>query len=146
MAFRRTKNFTWARAIANAMAAALKTVPGAALLVTPKVSLFSAGPLITPDVGVAAFTKCAFTGYADQTLTMGGPFNAGSLIQCMEGSVVFAQTGATGDIAIGYLLSDGVNAFYGAELFVDGSIPFVNSGDFLDVDLVLPTADFINVP
>jgi hypothetical protein len=133
-----TVAFFWALALLDALLSALKTVPAGALLTTPKVSLFSGSTVVSQNSTYASFTKCVFSGYADQTLTLSGPVNLPGIGQALIGTVTFVQSGGTtGDTATGYFVSDGTATFYGGERLAN-PVAFAVNGDFLTVNVILP--------
>jgi hypothetical protein len=122
------------------MLSALTTVPGAALLTTPKVRLFKGATPVSSDSLIGSFTATAFTGYADQALTLSGPVNYGGSQQAMVGTVNFVMAGTVtpvADVADGYVLTNGTTAFYGGERF-SATVAFNQLGDFVTVNVVLP--------
>jgi hypothetical protein len=137
-----TKNFTWAKALIDAMLTALSARPAAALLTTPKLILIKAGGPITPTSAVADFTEANFSGYAQSAQTLAGPVTTASGGQGMLGSGTFVATTASPFVdnnVVGYLVTDGASAFYGGELF-DAPQPIAAPGDFVGVNLVMPAA------
>ena len=120
---------------------------GTLIGVTSKLKLFKAGPANpTPLNGVADFTECDFVGYGAKTITnasLTGPVNlpngnGDGLIQnesFIAGALVAAQS------ALGYYLTDSTGAIlYYAEAFAV-AVNFVNPGDFLSLDLILPVLE-----
>jgi hypothetical protein len=131
---------TIAEAVIAAMVAALKTVPGGALLTTPTVHLFTAVTgLITPTIATTAFTEASFAGYAAITPTLAGPLNLSSnngLAEGLTGSFVASSSiTSPGQNVLGYWVDNGSTTFYAAELFPT-PITFVNPYDFLELTVL----------
>lgn len=139
MAYYRTKRFTWASALVDGMLGALSARPAAALLTTPKIILYTAGPPVTPDASVAAYTEATFHGYAAAALTLLGPVLLGGTDRAMIAALSFIATagGTINDQLLGYLMTDGATAFYGGEAF-PAPINIAGVGQFLDLDLICP--------
>lgn len=138
--FRRTARIVMAKALVGDLVECLLTRPAAALLVTPTVTLFTAGSAPTPGSAVADFTECTTNGIAPTAVTLTGPFNAVDDNQVMKGTVTFIVTaGGTlnPETVIGYIVSDGVTAYYGGEVFLQ-PVPFAAIGDFLELDVIFP--------
>lgn len=136
--YRRTLTPVINRAFATAMLNAGGTRPAAALLTTPKIELFSNNITPTPDTPWASFTAIAFTGYAQYAWVPEAVGNVGADIG-LPGSSHFAATATPSPsvTALGYILSDGAAVVYMAELFAQ-PVPFVLSGDYLDLDVIIP--------
>jgi hypothetical protein len=134
--------WVWARALVGAMLGALGTRPAAALLVTPKVDLYTNNYDPLPTDAVATYTLPTFTGYAAAAVTLGGPVNTGPHTQSMEGTVTFTMTATTAGTAVCYgcILTDGAAAFYGAYKF-PAPVNFNVAGDFLSLTVVLPQVE-----
>lgn len=142
MPFFQTHNLTMSKALIDGLLAALSARPAAALLTTPTVHLFTAGPsVITPTQVPADFTEATFTGYASQTLgTLLGPIQ----LPNTEGDGVHADVnflaGAVappGQMILGYWIDDGATTFFGGEVFPN-PIPIGVPGAFIDLDVVFP--------
>lgn len=133
----RTRNFTFTTALIDALLNALDTVPGAALLTTPKIELYDTGPPPVPGMALASYTDIAFAGYAAAAVVLTGPVQLGGNDRGMICSVSFVKTAGANGVALGYLLTDGVATVYGGEAF-SGPLSFAAVGDFLDVDLIIP--------
>jgi hypothetical protein len=131
------------RALANALVGTLSAVPGAALLVTPFVKLFtaaSANP--SPNSVPTDFTEATFAGYAGLALTLPlvGPINllpqtvgSHNEVDFIAGAVV-----APGETILGYYVVDNNAAptkVYLSELF-QSPIPIVNPGDSISLDVI----------
>lgn len=140
--FLTTVAFQYARALVTALLSAFAARPAAALLTTPKVLLFSAGPTPDADSTVDQFTPCIFTGYADATPTFTAPARIGEGTMGVVAPVEFISTSAdpyVSDTAIGYILYDGADAYYGGEQFAE-AVPFGTAGVLLQLTVVLPLA------
>lgn len=125
-----------------ALLAALNTRPGAALLATPTLHLYSSvsGP-ISPASTVSQFTECTFTGYAAVTLSsFVGPIllpnNLGYGILGV-GNFLAGSVTPPGQSAVGYWIDDGSTALYLAEQFA-APVPFVSLGNFLELSVIFP--------
>lgn len=129
------------------MLAALSAIPGAALFVTPKVLLYTAGPAITPDADPSAFTEATFTGYAKQAVTLAGPVLISPGVVGMVAQVRFICTAVTAgtSVCIGMLVTNGTTAFYSGEPF-GSNFNIGAPGDFLDIDLILPLQLVLSPP
>lgn len=137
-----TVAYQWAFSLIQAMLGALSARPAAALLTTPKVLLYKAGPVPAGDSAVGDFTAVAFSGYADASLTLAGPILTSGGEWAMIGTVTFTATTASPfvvDTAIGYIVYDGATAYYGGEQFAD-PVPFGQAGAALSLTVVLPLA------
>jgi len=122
---------------------ALSVNPGAALLVTPHVKLFTAAANNPSPFSVLAdFTEATFAGYATKVLTLPlvGPANMAPLIlgghrevDWLAGAVV-----APGELILGYYVTDALGAgtrVYMSELF-QAPIPILNPGDEISLDVI----------
>jgi hypothetical protein len=127
------------------MGDAFSAVPGAALLITPFVHLWSAGPgNITPDTLPADFTEATYSGYAPIALPLpliGGVNADGTTLGWLK-SILFVAGAvvAPGETIAGYWIDEaavGGTDLYMAERFVT-PIPIVTVGDFIDVDVIMP--------
>jgi hypothetical protein len=147
MPFIQSQVQTIGRPLADAMLAALSARPASALLTTPTVHLFTAGPsTITPLNLPADFTEATFAGYAAATLTLpllgpinlpnGDGFGVHNEVDFLGGAVV-----SPGETILGYWIDDGATAvLYYAELFAV-PVPIVNPGDFISLDVVYGLLD-----
>jgi len=142
-----SKNPVLARDLVDAMLSALDTVPGAALLVTPKVKLFTAGPNpILPTTVPADFTEATFTGYAAAALTLPllGPVNIDANDRAVHHEVDFVAGAvvAPGETILGYWVDDDVAAptkMYFGEIF-ENPIAISALGDYISLDVAVPGA------
>lgn len=125
--------------------AALKARPAAELVTTPTVHLYTAGPSPIPfDPTAADFTEATFSGYAAVALTLSTP---NILLPSQDGMGKFGNVSFVADAAItppgetiiGYFVDDGAGMMYLAEEF-DSPVQIANFGDFLDLQVVFPTA------
>jgi len=120
--------------------AALSARPAAALLTTPTVHLFTAGPSpITPTQVPADFTEATFVGYAAAALTpIVGPVITPSFtcravfanVSFVAGAVVGSQN------VLGYWVDDASTHFYLGEFF-PAPVQIVNPGDFIDLAVLI---------
>jgi hypothetical protein len=136
----RSKKATLTQVLSDAMLAALGARPAAALLTTPTVLLYTAGPVPLPGMVVGSYTEATFHGYAAAAITLVGPVTLGGTDRGVVGSVTFVATtgGTISDTCIGYLLVDTTKAIvYDGEQFTT-PISFGAAGDFLDLDFILP--------
>lgn len=137
----KTQKVTYSRALVDAFLAALSTVPGAALLATPKIMLWNDGPTITPDWNPADYTAPTFHGYTPGAVTLSvASVNIGGTDQARVATVTFVATagGAIADTCNGYALVDTTLAIpYLIERFPAG-FSFGIPGDFLQIDLIVP--------
>jgi hypothetical protein len=131
------------QALLDAMLGALNVRPAAALLVTPKIELYTNVVAINGQNTWASFTKPTFNGYAAQAVTWSAVGNLLNGDQVLPTMVNFGATagGAIADTCRGYILSDGATVVYMAEQF-QAPVAFATPGDFLDlaVKLVLKSA------
>lgn len=142
-----TKNPVLGSALVDALLSALDTVPAGALLVTPKVKLFTAGPTpILPTSVSADFTEATFTGYAPVALTLPllGPINADSNDRAAHNEADFLAGAvvAPGEVILGYWIDDSVAApttFYLGEIF-ETPVPITALGDYISLDVLFPSA------
>ncbi len=126
------------RALVRQLMTALTARPAAALLATPTVRLFTAGPSpITPDVAAVDFTEATFSGYAAFNLA----FSVG-VINLPSGDGLGIQGDADyfcnaafpgGETILGYWVEDGSGTIYQAEYF-PAPVVILNSGDFVSID------------
>lgn len=136
----KTQKATYGRGLTRALLGSLTAIPGAILLLTPKVLLWTDGPTITPDFDPAAYTEATFHGYVAATVTLSGPVNIGGTDLAMIASVDFTATsgGTIADTCNGYALVDTSKAIgYMIERFPN-PISFGVVGDFLQIDLIVP--------
>lgn len=141
MPFIQSANITLGRALAGNLLGALSARPAAALLVTPFVHLYTAGPApITPDSVPADFTEATFVGYAAIALPLPllGPINLAfsdlgvhEEVDFLAGAVV-----APGENILGYWVDEAAAAgvvMYMAETFTT-PVPIAIAGDFVSLD------------
>jgi len=152
MPFVQSENIVIARPIAAALLDALSARPAAALLVTPFVHLFTAGPSpITPDSLPADFTEAAFAGYAAAAwnLPLLGPINVSSVNLGVHNEENFLGGAVVppGENILGYWVDDaaaGSTVLYMAETFVS-PIPIAFPGDFISLDIIAALAMLLDV-
>jgi hypothetical protein len=137
--YKRTIQWTWSKALTDAMLAALSAVPGAALLTTPKLILFTNNGPVLPTSAVADFTVPTFTGYAAATITLAGPVAIGGNDRALVATLRFIATADTSpaQTIYGVLMTNGSTTFYGGELF-DTPLNIALNGQFIDYDLIVP--------
>jgi hypothetical protein len=131
----------YARVLAAQVLGSLSAPVAAALLVTPKVDLFTAlSGSITPDSTTSQFTAATFTGYAQQAAVFAaGPFNSrNERFRVLTVTVTFSAGSITppGQTILGYWISNGTTTLYAAEQFVTPWIVGVST-DFLVLNLQL---------
>lgn len=152
MPFVQSENIVIARDTAAALLDALSARPAAALLVTPFVHLFTAGPSpITPDSVPGDFTEATFAGYAAVawTLPLLGPINISAnnlgvhnVENFLGGAVV-----PPGENILGYWVDEAAAAgttLYMAETFVS-PVPIAFPGDFISLDLIMALAMLFDI-
>jgi len=152
MPFVQSENIVIARPIAAALLDALSARPAAALLVTPFVHLFTAGPSpITPDSLPADFTEATFAGYAAVawTLPLLGPINVSSVNLGVHNAQNFLGGAVVppGENILGYWVDEaaaGGTDLYLAETFVS-PIPIAFPGDFISLDIIAALAMLLDV-
>jgi hypothetical protein len=134
--------FVLARSVWLAMLGALATIPLAKLFgAAPKMQLFtnniSPGPLNV----VSDFTAPTWTGYADQAVTLAGPYtNAAGL--CFENVADVTWTGLLATesaIIYGYILKDSVLGYLGGAKFdtpltIQGTTGAIIIGQEIQID------------
>jgi len=143
--FIQSRNPVYSRAILDALLGALDVVPGAALLVTPFVHLFTAGPSpITIDSVPADFTEATFTGYAADSLALPllGPITADSLNQGVHQEVDFLAGAVSppGETILGYWIDEAASGgtdFYMGEIF-ETPVAISALGNYISLDVVFP--------
>jgi len=136
-----------ARSLTAALLSALDTIPGAALLVTPFVHLYTAGPSpITPDSVPGDFVEATFVGYASIALPLPliGPINLAFTTLGVNEEVNFLAGAVVppGENILGYWISNQAGAagtLYMAETFAD-PIPIAVAGDFISLDAIFAIA------
>lgn len=152
MPFVTSQNIVLGRPLAAALLGALSARPAAALLVTPFVHLFTAGPVnITPDNLPADFTEATFTDYAAIALPLPllGPINVGDQQLGVHEEVDFLAGAVVppGENILGYWIDEAAAAgavMYMAELF-EQPIPIAVMGDFISLDSVFALAEALSL-
>jgi len=147
MPFVQSTNPVFARNVADAMLDALSARPALALLVTPFVHLFTAGPAtITPDFVPGDFTEATFTGYAPIALALPlvGPINADADHDGVHNEADFLGGAVVppGEVIAGYWIDDNATTpttQYMAETFVT-PIPIATVGDYISLDVIFVIA------
>lgn len=132
---------TLRQTLADNLLGALSARPAAALLVTPTVHLFTAGPApVTPFNVPGDFTEATFAGYTAVVLTLPllGPVNLPSgdgVGAHQEADFLAGAIVLPGETILGYWIDDGATAMYYSEIFAT-PVPFVFPGDFLSLDVI----------
>lgn len=147
-----TRNPVLGRPLVEDLLGALSVVPGAALLVTPFVHLFTAGPAtILPTTLPAEFTEAAFVGYVAKALALPllGPVNidANNLAAHNEVDFLAGAVVAPGEMILGYWVDEdaGVGVvMYMGEIF-DAPIPIAFVGDYISLDVAFPAGYAFNL-
>jgi len=147
MPFITSHNIVFGRPLAALLVARLSVGGAAALLVTPFVHLFTAGPSpITPLTLPADFTEATFVGYAPIALPLPllGPVNlafddlgAHEEVDFLAGAVV-----PPGENILGYWIDEaavGGLVMYLGETFED-PVPIALAGDFISLDATFAIA------
>lgn len=139
-----SQNPTYGRGFLDTVVAAMKTDPGAALIVAGKIRL-STNPAfdanfnaaiadLTPDE--ATFTGYTAGGYAvslSAVLNL-GPTALGSLAHAL----IVCSADGTSQTCYGYWVDDGANVILMEAFDPDNPPSFELAGDFLDLDVVFP--------
>lgn len=150
MAERTAANPVLAQSLVDALLGTLTSAPGAALLTTPTVHLFTAGPaLITPSTVVADFTEATFVGYLEQALGLiASPINLpnGNGRGRISVTTYVAGAGivAPGETVLGYWIDNNGSTFYCGERFAS-PVAFESGGDFLELLAILPVLAFPSI-
>jgi len=145
--FVQSANIVLGRPLSNGLIGALSARPAAALLVTPFVHLFTAGPTpITPDSVPADFTEATFVGYAAAALTLPlvGPLVIGAdqLGGSNQANFIGGAVVPPGETILGYWIDEAAAAgtiMYLGETF-QSPIPIAQLGDFISLDAVFAIA------
>lgn len=141
MAFRTSENPVFGEGLVDAWLAALSAAPGAALLTTPKIKLWTDGPAVpTPETVPGDLTEATFVGYAEIAQpALVGPINLPSTEGRGETANVTFTAGAgivsPGQVVLGYWIDNDAGTLYMCERFVT-SVEFVNEGDFLTLSIL----------
>lgn len=139
-----------AQPLAEALLAALSLRPSAALLATPTVHLYTAGPSpITPQATPAQFTEATFTGYAPVSMgTLLGPIALpGSDGYGVHVACDFLATPSSSFVTnniVGYWVDNGSTTYYYGEAF-DTPIPISVPTDFVSLELIFGQPVLLNV-
>jgi hypothetical protein len=135
-----TKVFTWLASMIEAFLTALTARPAAALLTTPTVVLFTAGPAPGESSDIADYTLGGSSGYEAVTPVFSPVLNFPTGAKGLLGSALFVGDNTdpfVSAVYIGFLVTNGSTTIYGGELF-DEPIPIGKEGDWIEVDVVLP--------
>lgn len=99
--------------------------------------LYSNSFVPTDAMVIGDFTESTFPGYAGQSVTSGGwgsPSDDGTCSTVASASQVYTATGASGESAYGYYVTDNADgALLFAELFVGGAVPLSTTGSSVTV-------------
>jgi len=142
-----SKNPVLSYALVDQLLDALSTRPLAALLVTPFVHLYTAGPTpILPTSVPGDFTEATFTGYAALALTLpllgSIQIDPNDLAQHNEVDFLAGAVVAPGENILGYWIDEaavgGVTLYMG-EIF-ETPIPIAALGDYISLDAAFPGA------
>lgn len=150
MAFITSQNPVMSQGLAEAILAALSTRPSTALLATPTVHLFTAGPSpILPTSKTTDFTEATFTGYAAVVQSaLLGPINLpppdGYGVHAESDFLATPSGSFVGAVIAGYWVDNGSTTFYYGEYFKT-PIPIVNPGDFVSLDVIWGQPVFLTV-
>jgi hypothetical protein len=131
---------TWNYVLAENLLLALMARPGAALMATPTVHLFTAvSAPISPTITTSAFTEASFTGYAAVVLSsLDGPVNlppANVIGSYQTSNFIAGSVTSPGQTILGYWVDNGAATMYLAELFA-APIPIARLGDFISLDVI----------
>lgn len=132
--------FMWARALLNAMLGALTARPAGALLTTPSVVLYTAGPTPGPGSAVTDFTEADFSGYAAEPVTPSAAVELGTNSQALVFTALFVATTASPfvpNVLVGYIVTDAASAYYGGEEFPE-PLSISEAGQFLQINGAFP--------
>lgn len=90
-------------------------------LLTQKIHLFTAGPVLNPRMAPGDFTEAAYTGYVAQSLTYGTPYINDALQAAVEAGLItfsLANDLIGPDTIMGYYVTNGAGTIlYYAEYF-----------------------------
>lgn len=136
-----TKNPSLNRNFVENWLNALMTRPAAALLTTPTLELYKAGPTApNMDALFTDFTACDFTGYVPLAGAFAGPVNLpsgnGEGFYLDKVFIAGSPFVSGAQNALGYLVTDGAGNLYMWEAF---PVPFafVAANDFLDLNAII---------
>jgi hypothetical protein len=135
-------NPTWRSGFVDTFLAALGAIPAAALLVTPKIHLYSGVLAINQNLTQAMLTgaECNFSGYAAQVPAITTvPANVGVNVRGESADCIFGMSSpaTVSQSANGYWMDAGATVnWVVAEAFAN-PIPFSSPGDFLDLAVIL---------
>ena len=133
------------RAFMNTIMAAFAARPAGPLVAAGAKIRLSQDPTFnpTPNSNVAGLStnEATFSGYTagGNAVTLSGPVNASPTCQGELASTLFVATASTvTNNVYGYWIDDGVNVIVGERFAGGGIASFNTSGDFLDLQIVLP--------
>jgi len=148
MASRTAGHLVYGRAWLSTIVAALKTVPGAALLAAGKVRLTKVvgfNPQSSMTIATLTPDECDFVGYpaGGLALTPSAEVNVTQATIGVIGNATFICTDSAApgpNSCTGYWIDDGVNVVV-AEAFVPGqTVVFAQNGDYLDLQIAVAFA------
>jgi len=148
MSIRQTSEVVYTEEFSRIVAAAFKTNPAAALLVTPMARLIQDDSFVpTPATTLvqAEAVEADFTDYAEKAMTLVEPANVGPDVEGCISTVSWNMTTdpvVVDNIVYGYFIeADGVLVC--CEMFAEGqSVSMAQVGDFLVLNLSLPVRDY----
>jgi hypothetical protein len=132
------------QAFVDTIIAAFVTVPGGALVLTPKARLYNAGPAPSPGMNAGLFTECVFTGYVATAITLSAPVSLSPAVEAAIANAVFIAVAGSPyvpDVALGYFVTDGTDTLIMAEAFPN-PISFPAPGAFLDLSVSFPVSEY----
>lgn len=136
-----SKNVVYNEDLIAAAVAAFKTVPGAALMVTPKLRLFTNAFQPIPATPLGTFVEANFSGYTAPTVVLNGPVNLSQNASAMVVTALFLATVATpfvdNTLAGWYLTDATATLWYASERFTS-VFPIASAGDYLEITLAFP--------
>lgn len=149
MSIRTTETFVWNHGyiamVLTQLGAATPTLTG---LDDCTVHLFSGSTVPTPTSITADFTEAVFTGYGADTVTTLTTVNTSTAQRALYGNCTFSLTGGppvVGETITGYFVLDSDDLYVGGERF-GAAVNLANSGDWLDLNVLLPMNLIVAVP
>lgn len=138
-------NPLWSQAFIDTILLAFSSDPGSALITTPTIRLFTAGPApISAHSVCGDFTEAIFDGYAavDWDFTLGQIVNlpSGQGRGFCPNSAVYVAGGAigAGETILGYWITDAAKSILYAAEYFPAPIPLASPGDFIDLSILGP--------
>lgn len=139
-----TDEIVWHESLLANLLNALTTIPGTALLATPKVRLYTGTRTPDPrDDDPTGLTAPVFTGYSAQTATPGTPVNINGYGKGRVIAVTYTvTTSGAPEQMTGWVLTDDVagaaTKIYAEGQLTDDNIVLQDSGDHLSLEIILP--------